>query len=143
MAAASESCAACVAAKHDPQTVQRPTLGKRRASVADGDFAVGTSTALAADGDYDAFSDEESDVELERLEFPPQEDCPMCMVPLSRNNNHTEYMTCCSKVLCRACSLGHAVTFLERGVKEDSFTRAASFVAAPARAATQPWWNSC
>ena len=42
--------------------------------------------------------------------LPPTEDCAICLVPLSRENSETRYMSCCGNVICRACVGGHEVS---------------------------------
>ena len=35
--------------------------------------------------------------------LPPTEDCPICLVPVSRINSEQRYRTCCGNVICGAC----------------------------------------
>jgi hypothetical protein len=39
--------------------------------------------------------------------LPPTEDCPVCLVPLSRMNNEICYQSCCGNEVCKACTLEH------------------------------------
>ena len=36
--------------------------------------------------------------------MPPTEDCPICLVPLSRREDKSFYQACCGKVICSACA---------------------------------------
>ena len=40
----------------------------------------------------------------------PLEDCPICMVPLPRDQSLSVYLTCCGKQLCSSCIHLHEVT---------------------------------
>ena len=35
---------------------------------------------------------------------PPTEECPLCLIPLPRRDDHIVYQPCCGKMLCGACS---------------------------------------
>ncbi len=35
--------------------------------------------------------------------LPPTEDCPICLVPVSRANTDTMYEACCGNTICKAC----------------------------------------
>ena len=52
--------------------------------------------------------------------FPPTEDCAICLVPLSRENSETRYMSCCGNVICRACVGGHEVSINKQNEKNAS-----------------------
>jgi len=100
---------------------------KKKAPAADtggGVFDVtGMSKALAVDDGYDSFADEDSEIDLENYELPPRDDCPLCMLPMPIDNRKIEYMICCGKQLCRACSLDHATNSIQRGIDVDNWAK--------------------
>jgi len=37
-------------------------------------------------------------------DHPPNEECPLCLLPLSYESNRSNFMSCCGKVICDGCS---------------------------------------
>ena len=77
-----------------------------------------TSLALSDKGN-DANSNTNDDEALSDLELmkphPPNEDCPVCFVPLPFGG-HTEFK-CCDKLICRACTSEHIRAILVVNIK--------------------------
>lgn len=107
--------------KHKAICTKAVTSNKKR--IVGSDRRVEPSRSLAVDDDYDSFAEEESDLDLETYECPPRNDCPVCMDMLPTDNRKIEYMACCGKLLCQACSLDYATNSIERGVDADTFSR--------------------
>ena len=72
-------------------------------TLADKDEAGSGKSATERDS-IDYLHDLLSDPELWKP-HPPTEDCPVCLVPLPLEYEKTTYITCCGKVICRACKL--------------------------------------
>eukprot|EP00986_Skeletonema_menzelii_P005269 scaffold1887_cov133-Skeletonema_menzelii.AAC.5 len=102
---------------------KKKTGANDKKKVADDLFGVGMSKSLAVDDGYDSFRDEESEIDLVTYEPPPRDDCPLCMCPMPLDNRKIEYMMCCGKRLCRACSLDHATNSITRGVHMDTWAK--------------------
>ncbi|KAL7551818.1 hypothetical protein ACHAWF_015012 [Thalassiosira exigua] len=85
--------------------------------------AAGTSMQLAADDGCESFGGEEPGIDLDTFRLPPQDECPLCMFPLPVDHRASEYMICCGKRLCLACSMDHAKNSIERGVDNDIWSR--------------------
>ena len=47
---------------------------------------------------------------------PPMDDCPICLVRLSRMQDNSTYQVCCGKYICNACFKDN-ITFVERKKK--------------------------
>mmetsp|Transcript_30698 Transcript_30698/g.74122 ORF Transcript_30698/g.74122 Transcript_30698/m.74122 type:complete len:428 (-) Transcript_30698:194-1477(-) len=52
---------------------------------------------------------------------PPQEDCPICFLPMPLNEAQTHYQACCGKILCGGCM--RAVPYGRNGVTQCPFCR--------------------
>ena len=56
--------------------------------------------------------------------LPPTEDCPICLLPLSRIHDMSNYMSCCGKILCQGCGSEASLRFKRRNAgKEDKETQ--------------------
>ena len=46
--------------------------------------------------------------------IPPNDDCPICFLPLPVEYRNRGYMPCCSKLICQACRLENVVVTIKR-----------------------------
>lgn len=66
-------------------------------------FAVFVLRVPVAEADDDwPIEPTEEDPELWKP-HPPTEECPICLVPLPLRKDQTNYLSCCGKVVCKAC----------------------------------------
>ena len=86
-------------------------------------FAVGESKALAVDDDYDLLIGEESGLDMDNYKLPPLDDCPLCAYPMPIDSRKIDYMPCCGKTVCLACSWDYGKKSVERGVSVDTWTK--------------------
>ena len=51
-------------------------------------------------------------------DHPPNEDCPICMLPLPLDTGQTEFKSCCGKIICSGCIYAMAMEDIKKGKKE-------------------------
>ena len=53
------------------------------------------------------------------IDHPPQEDCPICFLPLPHNPGESSFKSCCGKLICGGCIHGMVMEDIRRGKKEE------------------------
>ena len=49
--------------------------------------------------------------------IPLREECPICLIPLPKEENHTTFNACCGKRICIGCSYKEVLTNWKNGKK--------------------------